>query len=98
MSEDILFKKIVLSHVKNATERAHRQEREMGDIKSNLEVFKNDLTVLKDRFIGLEDKKVADLQKKIEKLENQMTRVYAIAGAASLVGGWLIPHLIGKFL
>lgn len=66
-------------------------------MKSGFEVLRNDMTVLKDSLLGLENKKVAALEDKVDKLEHKMTRVYAIATAASLVGGWIIPSLLKHF-
>ena len=97
MTDDLLFRKIVLSHVKSARIRGDLLNRKMDEIESSVKVLTADLMVLKDKFVGLEDKKVAALEGKVDKLQTQMTRVYAIAGAASLIGGWVIPLLVKRF-
>lgn len=97
MSAEVLFRKIMLNHVKSSKERSDKQEREMVEMRSGFEVLRNDMTVLKDSLLGLENQKVAELSTKVEKLQTQMTRVYAIAGAASLVGGWIIPSILKHF-
>lgn len=97
MNDEVLFRKIMLNHVKSSKERADKQEREMVEMKSGFEVLRNDMTVLKDSLLGLENQKVKDLSDKVSVLEKQMLRVYAIAGAASLVGGWIVPSILKHF-